>query len=280
MCAAPCVMRVKHANTMSATVKTASIVLYRSAATINACIDALTHALPTLNRLVIVRHDDTPLPRTIHLPHTILTQPNRGFGAGHNLALRHIAQHHNATAQHIHLILNPDAYIAPCIRDCVEHFANDGVAIVGTQLIDTNNTPDPHCAGAEHTMCHAIMTTLRTPRLPQHPATIDRVSAAAMLVRLRDILTIGGFDESYFLYYEDADLCRRLRNAGKRIIFDPTCRTTHIGGTSFATAAAQKAWYARSRKRYIRAAHGAPYTLLDTALLRTLYTLRKWLQRS
>jgi N-acetylglucosaminyl-diphospho-decaprenol L-rhamnosyltransferase len=59
------------------------------------------------------------------------------------------------------------------------------------------------------------------------PADVEWVTAACLVVRRSAFEAIGGFDESYFLYFEDVDLCVRLRAAGFRVRYDPRVRLIH-----------------------------------------------------
>jgi N-acetylglucosaminyl-diphospho-decaprenol L-rhamnosyltransferase len=69
---------------------------------------------------------------------------------------------------------------------------------------------------------------------PRRPRDVDWVSGAAIWLR-RDALTnVGGWDERYFMYVEDVDLCWRLRNAGWRIGYEPGGTVTHVQGAATA----------------------------------------------
>jgi len=62
---------------------------------------------------------------------------------------------------------------------------------------------------------------------------VDWVSGAAMLLRREAAERVGGFDETYFMYVEDVDICWRLKGAGYRVVYDPAMRLIHhIGRTS------------------------------------------------
>jgi N-acetylglucosaminyl-diphospho-decaprenol L-rhamnosyltransferase len=81
----------------------------------------------------------------------------------------------------------------------------------------------------------------------------DWVSGAALLARRQALASVGGFDEGFFLYEEDADLCRRLRHAGWRILFTPAAEFRHRRGVSMARAPARaRLEYHRSHLRYYR----------------------------
>ncbi len=60
----------------------------------------------------------------------------------------------------------------------------------------------------------------------------DWVSGACILVRREALEELGGWDEGYFLYREDADLCRRLWQSGRRVRFEPGATARHVGGAS------------------------------------------------
>jgi GT2 family glycosyltransferase len=60
----------------------------------------------------------------------------------------------------------------------------------------------------------------------------DWVSGACLLVRRRALEDLGGLDDGFFMYCEDIDVCRRLRDAGYSIVFEPAAEMVHEGGAS------------------------------------------------
>lgn len=64
------------------------------------------------------------------------------------------------------------------------------------------------------------------------PSRVDWVSGSCMLFRKTAFDEIGGFDESFFMYAEDVDICRRLAEAGWVRIYEPAARVTHVQGVS------------------------------------------------
>ncbi len=62
--------------------------------------------------------------------------------------------------------------------------------------------------------------------------TVDWVSGACFLVRRADFEAVGGFDESYFMYAEDVDLCWRLGRSGRHVDYAPTAEVMHLQGRS------------------------------------------------
>lgn len=104
------------------------------------------------------------------------------------------------------------------------------------------------------------------------PEAVDFVPGACVLFRRRDLEAVGGFDERYFMYWEDADLCRRLRARGGRSVWLPWVRVTHLGGASAGGSRSplRKFLMARNCVRYL-GAHGTPlqwasFVLLDVLL--------------
>jgi GT2 family glycosyltransferase len=63
-------------------------------------------------------------------------------------------------------------------------------------------------------------------------ADIEQLIGAAMLIRKKEFEQVGRFDERFFMYYEEVDLCRRLRNGGFRVVYYPGAQLIHLGGKS------------------------------------------------
>lgn len=84
------------------------------------------------------------------------------------------------------------------------------------------------------------------------------VSAACLLARREALTAVGGFDEGFFLYEEDADLCRRIRQAGWSVLYTPTAEAVHHLGRSVAADRDRARFeYDRSHLRYY-AKHNGP----------------------
>jgi len=87
-------------------------------------------------------------------------------------------------------------------------------------------------------------------------AQTDWVSGAALVIRRSLFEKINGWDEKYFLYYEDIDLCWRAKNAGAKIGICSAIPLTHLGGKSLAQDAARKRHYYRSQTYFFRKNYG------------------------
>jgi GT2 family glycosyltransferase len=92
--------------------------------------------------------------------------------------------------------------------------------------------------------------------VPEGPLCAGHLSGAVLLARVEAVRRIGGFDSNIFLYYEDDDLCIRMRQAGLSLILVPEARATHIGGGSSRPGLAihwRKFWHMAWSRLYIEA---------------------------
>lgn len=107
------------------------------------------------------------------------------------------------------------------------------------------------------------------------PEAYDWVTGAAMMVRRSAFEEVGGFDDGYFLYFEDADLCRRITNAGFTVDLFPDISLIHLGGKTRERAGEKiRVEYRRSQLRYYD-----KFLSLPERLLLRGYLLLKFLPR-
>jgi GT2 family glycosyltransferase len=91
----------------------------------------------------------------------------------------------------------------------------------------------------------------------------DWITGACMLTRRTALEATGGFDTGFFMYFEDMDLCRRMRDGGWRIRYVPEATIIHHGGKSASRVGRRIALeYRASQLRYYRKHHAAPQLLL------------------
>ncbi|MEZ5286857.1 MAG: glycosyltransferase family 2 protein [Vicinamibacterales bacterium] len=89
--------------------------------------------------------------------------------------------------------------------------------------------------------------------------TVDWVSGACMAIRRDAFDALGGFDERFFLYWEDADLCRRAAAAGWTTVYAPVAEVVHVTGRASRHAPTRSRWaFHRSALRYYWK-HGSPW---------------------
>jgi GT2 family glycosyltransferase len=99
------------------------------------------------------------------------------------------------------------------------------------------------------------------------PTQVDWVSGACMLVRREAFDAVGGMDQGFFLYWEDADFCRRLNDAGWPTMYLPAATAVHVGGRSsrHAADASLEAFHKSALRLYRK--HASPLSSLLTPLV-------------
>ncbi len=224
---------------------------------------------------------------------------NGGFAFGNNSAIRPLLTSPEPPA-YFHL-LNPDTYIRPgAVTKLIDFLeAHPNVGLAGSRLENPDGSPQ-RAAYRFHGVVSELERGLRlglatkllqrwmvAPPVRAQPHKTDWVNGASLMVRREVFESIGLMDESFFLYYEETDFCRRARQAGWPCWFVPASRVVHLEGQSTgatgANARRQRTpdyWFA-SRRRYFRKHHGPGYEFLANLAFagsRALWRMRKWLQ--
>ena len=151
---------------------------------------------------------------------------NLGFAAGANLGAERCR---SAKV----LFLNPDARIMPGAIDLAAGFLDEHreVGIVGAFLVDGHGAWQPS-AGRFGVLGHLLLDTAVARRPPRGTRLVDWVHGAFMLMPRALFEQLGGFDEGFFMYGEDMDLCERARAAGFRTAIVAEARVVHYGNRS------------------------------------------------
>lgn len=237
---------------------------WRVVAVDNASSDGTVSSLAGLERTTVIAND-----------------VNAGFGAAVNQAAA-------ASQAPLLWILNPDCVVHPGAFAALAATldADGGCAIAAPQLLNADGTVQASARGNPTAWTglfgrHSLLSRL-LPRSPQarrnlpaqdlvasgvESAPVDWVMGAAMLVRRDRFEAVGGFDRRYFLYWEDADLCRRLWARGWSTRYVPAARVTHAGGES---AASNPAFA-------IRAFHRSAYRYYATHVVPSPWHPMRWL---
>jgi GT2 family glycosyltransferase len=215
---------------------------------------------------------------------------NIGFGRAVNQALA------QARAPFV-LIMNPDCRLEPGAMPALEGEMSrqPQCAIAGPRILDPDGSVQGSARGDPDmfTGFFGRSTALRR-LLPWLPAArrnvldvtvpagapslaVDWVSGACVLARREALLAEHGFDERYFLYWEDADLCRRLRTRGYEVRYVPGATAVHRVGLSSRTARAPSVRAFHDSAYLYYATHVAPGALNPKRLMaRALLSLRCW----
>lgn len=209
---------------------------------------------------------------------------NGGFAYGNNRGLEQVYEL-RGESDYV-LFLNPDTVVQKdALRELVAFMdRTPDAGIAGSRLEDPDGTPQtcafrfPNAVAELESEAHLGLITRLTTRWHAviqpggSPLAVDWVSGASMIMRSAALRDVGAFDEDFFLYYEELDLCLRAANAGWRCYHVPASRVVHLVGRSTGVTtrdvvlSRRPAYWFASRQRYFLKHHGALYLkLVDAA---------------
>lgn len=222
------------------------IVSFRSRDLVRACLASLRAHPPASGAQVWVvenaSRDGTSEMVQAEFPEVelISSETNLGFSAGNNLAIR------RGRAPYV-LALNPDTRVTEGALDRLIGLmeANPTIGITGCRLEREDGTfdhaarrsfPTPlgalgHFTGlGRRSSASQRLAQYRAPSVESGP--VDAVNGAFMLMRRRALESVGLFDEGYWMYMEDLDLCYRFAEAGWTTWYEPAVSVLHVKGGS------------------------------------------------
>ena len=221
------------------------IVTHNSADVLGDCLASIELHAPEARAIVVDNasaDSSVELARSFPFVTVIRSDENEGFSKANNRALRDIETD-------FALILNPDARLTsstiPQLLEAAERLPE--AAALGPRTVHEDGRPQVSFGPdldliAEYRQRKLVKgVKAGDPRALQEWSTAtadereaDWVSGSCMLMRVPAARDAGFFDERYFLYEEDADLCLRLRQAGRKVMFIPQAVVVHELGTSMA----------------------------------------------
>jgi N-acetylglucosaminyl-diphospho-decaprenol L-rhamnosyltransferase len=202
---------------------------------------------------------------------------NRGFSFGNNQGVRYLRERFGEP-DHV-LFLNPDTVVRPgALRHLVEFLEeNANAGVVGSRLEDPDGTaqacafrfPSPLAEFESEASLGPLSRILRRWNVcypeTSRPLQVDWVSGASLMMRGAALRETGLFDERFFLYYEEVDLCRRAAKAGWECWHLPQSRVVHLVGQSTGVTARgvkpkrRPAYWFEARNHYFASHHGPFY---------------------
>ncbi|MDD4995363.1 MAG: glycosyltransferase family 2 protein [Patescibacteria group bacterium] len=219
------------------------ILNYKSSGLARQCIKSIVAAAPKLEYEIIVvdnnSHDGIGRMLREQFPQVKFIQSSRnaGFAAGNNIGLR------VATGRYA-MIVNPDIIVNPgTLEEMVKEMdAHPEIGLLAPQLLNPDKTIQYSCYrlptfGIPFYRRTPLGLTPRGKRMIRSylmaewdhaaPREIDWCVAACIMVRRSAVECVGYFDERYFMYFEDADWCRRFHQAGFRVVYFPRAKMFH-----------------------------------------------------
>ena len=210
----------------------------------------------------------------------VRSETNGGFAAGNNLGFQ-------AVEAEAYLLLNSDTCVRPGSITRLLHIMqlNPRAGLIGPRLETPDGEPQISCFRVRSPLSEFLAAAATGPMtrllrcfdigipVRDEPHEPPRISLAAVLIRREVIEQVGSMDEEYFMYFEDIDYCRRVRQAGWTILHDPSARIVHLrgGSSSVKTAITNRdripSYYYESRSRYFAKFYGGRFGLWLTNLL-------------
>ncbi|MCP4566683.1 MAG: glycosyltransferase family 2 protein [FCB group bacterium] len=246
------------------------IVNHHSEDVLGDCLRAIVSSRHSFSlEIIIVDNPAGPTTGTdlaeVNIPVKRISSGRLGFGAACNLGAT------NSSGDFL-LFLNPDVQVSEeAIARLFEAMQNNPkVGIVSGRLTDGDGMFQPSCRrfpslknlffSRGSFLSHLGGKTRREYTLPDYEeSTIVEAAAAAMMMMAKaDFEQVGGFDESFFLYMEDTDLCRRMGVLGRLTIYVPEAGGIHLWGHSTGRYRFRRIiWHHRSVWRYFVKHHSS-----------------------
>lgn len=224
---------------------TVSIILvnYNGAQVVIDCLRSIQNMLQIVPYEVIVvdnaSTDDSAncIETTFPAVQLIRQNQNRGFGAGNNLGAK------IAKGKYLFLLNTDTLLICDVLPQLVELMEqNPAIGIVGPQLLNSDKSLQISTArsigiwGEYQTLKQQLdyqkqdRERIAQEFMAMHEA--DVIIGAALFIRKSLFEDLSGFDENFFMYFEESDLCERARSQGWKIIYTPSTSLIHLGGYS------------------------------------------------
>ena len=215
------------------------VVTYRSAATIGACLSSLRAASASPIEIVVVDNasDDATVAvaAAADSAAVLVSRPsNDGYAVGNNAGVAVLAPDTELV-----LFANPDTVWPEGSIDSLRSFLDPTIGLLSPLLAAEEGAVHP-IVEHDYRLREVLlsMTRLRPPIRPGWASARDDVvdaewlHTAASLVPVEVVRRTGGFDERFFLFGEDADFCRRVRELGLRVAITPRVVVRHLAGAS------------------------------------------------
>ncbi|AAT88477.1 hypothetical protein ATY41_07295 [Leifsonia xyli subsp. xyli] len=231
--------------------------------------------------------DETRRVASAHGARVLALAENHGYGGAVNLAVRTLPESVDAI-----LICNPDIIVSPrsieVLRERLD--SDERIAAVGPRILNEDGTVYPSArsipslrTGIGHALFVRVWPTNPWTRAYHSERRLEArdvgwLSGACVLVRRRAFERIGGFDEAYFMYFEDVDLGFRFSRSGYRNRYEPAASVIHHGGLSTRSESKRMLIvHHDSAYRFLARKYSGPLLAPVRVALRVALSARAWL---
>lgn len=214
---------------MESTSVTVSVVSHGQIGLVDQFLEDLARFCPPTLRVILTQNipepAPSPPPQWSHHLDVIRNDRRKGFGANHNAAFRRCESP-------LFCVANPDIRLTTDpFPDLAAALEGNAVAASGPLVRDLRGNAEDS-ARRFPTVAALVKKLFVQPGGPDYPTDrgrleVDWIAGMFMLFRADAFRKVNGFDERFFLYYEDVDICARLQAAGYRIIYDPSVAVIH-----------------------------------------------------
>ncbi len=241
------------------------IVNYKSREYLKKCIASVFNNVKNIDfEIIVVNNDQEKLEIGERQNDITIIEINKnvGFGRACNIGAK------VAEGGYV-CFLNPDTkIISTNLQMIIDEFSkNEKVGVIGPKIISKNGEVQKWSVGEKITILNLFKNNLKFLQtkkiwLAKNKISVDWVTGASLFIRRSLFQKINGFDENFFLYYEDNDLCERVKENGREVLYFPAVKVMHLKGGSVVDKKKQKKEYYKSQDYYLQKHFGKTIAFL------------------
>lgn len=229
------------------------IVNYNSSKVLAECINSLKNIAKKYSYEIIIGNNDNEFIELNDKKIKIINNSkNLGFGKANNIIAK-------VAVGRVLIFINPDTHSFNFDFCDIINLLNDDVGIIAPTILNNKGNYEKWSYGKTVSPLTIIANNIFKFKNLCHDkkyCSVGWVSGAVFCIKRQLFNNIGGFDERFFLYYEDVDLCKRVLKLNFKIIKSDKFSVMHIGGTSMTKKSIQKKYYYDSQHLYISKYYG------------------------
>ena len=199
----------------------------------------------------------------------IVNNKNRGFGVANNQGVK------VAKCKYL-FFLNSDTIFTDNILKPINDFflSNKEVGVVAPKLLLEDGGEQLYAFGPFPKVLDVTLNKFKSiPSYQKHKFFVDWVSGAALVIKKDVFERVNGFDENFFMYFEDIDLCKRVKDLKCGIVVYPEVSVIHLGGKSLSKFIKRKKYYYQSQDYFFRKHYGI-FKMICIKIIRWPYKIK------